>query len=78
MVKDLLGIPHEMEPYDMMAVGYPALHPNPKLMRDTGKMVHYNDCGQKDFRSDDEVRDFVKRARNWTIGTHTRKAVRSG
>ncbi len=75
MVKDLLGIPNEMEPYDMMALGYPALRPNPKLMRGTGKMVHYDNCGQKDFRSDGEVKDFVKRARNWTIGTHTRKAV---
>jgi hypothetical protein len=76
IVKDLLGIPNEMEPYDMMALGYPALHPNPKLMRGTGKMVHYDDCGQKDFRSESEVRDFVRRARHWTIGTHTRKPVR--
>jgi hypothetical protein len=37
-------------------------------------MVHYDDCGQKDFRDENEVRDFVKRTRNWTIGTHSRKA----
>ena len=73
MVKDLLGIPHGMESYDMMALGYPAIQPSGKFMRDQEKMVHYDDCGQKDFRSDDEVNDFVKRARNWTIGTHRRK-----
>jgi nitroreductase len=74
MVKDLLGIPVEMEPYDMMAIGYPALHPREKFMRDPKKMVHYDDCGQEDFRNENEVKDFVKRARNWTIGTHSRKA----
>jgi len=69
-----LGVPAEMEPYDMMAIGYPALHPNEKFMRDPKKMVHYDDCGQEDFRTENEVKDFVKRARNWNIGTHSRKA----
>jgi nitroreductase len=74
MVKDLLEIPVEMEPYDMMAIGYPALHPSEKFMRDPKKMVHYDDCGQEDFRNENEVKDFVRRARHWTIGTHSRKA----
>lgn len=73
MVKDLLGIPHWMEPYDMMALGYPAIQPSDKFMRDPEKMVHYDDCGPEDFRSDEEVKDFIKRARNWTIGTHRRE-----
>jgi hypothetical protein len=63
-----------MAPYDMLALGYPALQPSGKFMRETKKMIHYDDCGVEDFRSDDEVKDFVKRARNWTIGTHRRKA----
>jgi hypothetical protein len=42
-------------------------------MRDPEKMIHYDDSGEKDFRSDDEVKDFVKRARNWTVGTHSKK-----
>ena len=74
MVKDLLGIPAEMEPYDMLALGYPALKPSGKFMRDPKKMTHYDDCGHEDFRLEDEVKDFIKRARNWTIGTHRRKA----
>lgn len=73
MVKDLLGIPNELEPYDMIALGYPAIRPSGKYMRDTKKMVHYDDCGKEDFRNDQEVRNFVKRARSWTIGTHYRK-----
>ena len=74
MVKNLLGIPAEMEPYDMLALGDPALKPSGKFMRDPKKMVHYDDCGPEDFRLEGEVKDFVKRARNWTIGTHRRKA----
>ena len=43
-------------------------------MRDPEKMILYDDCGPEDFRLEGEVKDFVKRARNWTIGTHRRKA----
>lgn len=74
MVKDLLGIPAEMEAYDMMALGYPALRPREKFMRNPQKMIHDDDCGRNDFRSDQEVKDFVKKARNWSIATHRRKA----
>lgn len=74
MVKDLLGIPAEMETYDMLALGYPAIKPSGKFMRDKKDMIHYDDCGHKDFSSSEEVKDFVKRARNWTIGTHSKKA----
>jgi nitroreductase len=73
MAKDLLGIPHGMQTYDMMALGYPAIQSSDKFMRDQEKMIHHDNCEPKDFRSDDEVKDFVKRARNWTIGAHRRK-----
>ena len=73
MVKDLLGIPHELEVYDMIALGYPAIKPPGKLLRDPSKMVHYDNSGMEDYRTDEEVKDFIKRARNWTIGTHKRR-----
>jgi nitroreductase len=72
MVKNLLGVPTELEPYDMMALGYPAIQPSEKFMRNVKRMVHYDDCGLEDFRTDEEVKDFIIRARNWTIGTHRR------
>lgn len=59
------------EAYDMMALGYPAIEPSGKLMGDRAK-IHHDDCGRDDFRSDHEVEDFIKRARNWTIGTRRR------
>lgn len=65
-----LGIPGELEVFDMMALGYPAIQPRPRLMRDPKDMVHDDDCGIEDFRNAEEVRDFVKGARNWNIGSH--------
>ncbi|MBW1802010.1 MAG: nitroreductase family protein [Deltaproteobacteria bacterium] len=74
MVKDLLGIPHYMEVFDMVALGYPAIEPPKKFMRDLDDMVHYDDCGEDDFRSEEEMRDFTNRARSWNIGIHSKKA----
>ena len=69
LLKDLLGIPRELEIYDMMALGYPAITPSPKFMRDKQKMIHYDFCGKDDFRTDEEVRDFIKKNRAWITAT---------
>jgi nitroreductase len=74
MTRDLLGIPNQFEVFDMVALGYPAIKARGKLMRELDKMVHYNRCGEEDFRTDEEVRDFVRKARNWNVGVHSRKA----
>ena len=68
-LKNLLEIPEELEVYDMMAVGYPASKPRPKLMRAREKMVHYDSCSKENFRTDEEVNDFIRRTRAWTIAT---------
>ena len=59
MIKKLLGIPHELEAYDMMALGYPVDSPRPRLVRDREKMVHYDYCGEDAFRTDEEARKLV-------------------
>lgn len=73
MVKQLLGIPNELDIYDMLALGYPAVKPRPKLLKDKAKMIHYDQCGISDFRTDEEVRDFIRRARTWNIAAENRK-----
>ena len=73
MLKSLLGIRKEMDIYDMLAVGYPAAKPRPKLMRDREKMVHFDYCGPEAFRTDEEVRDYIRKARTWTMASHARK-----
>jgi nitroreductase len=74
LIKDLLGIKKELEIYDMLAVGYPAVAARPKLMRDKAEMIHFDHCGPNDFRTDDEVREYIHKARTWTIASHNRKA----
>ena len=75
MTKDLIGIPPELEIYDMMALGYPAYKlDSRKLLRDRESMVHYDDCGRDDFRTDAEVNDYLRRARIWTTANHRRGA----
>jgi len=74
LLKNLLHIPTEMEVYDMIALGYPAYKSRPKLMRPLDKMVHRDYFGEEDFRTDEEVRDFIKRTRAWVFANHRRGA----
>jgi len=70
MLKNILGIPRELATYDMMALGYSAMTPKPKFLRDKEKMVHYDYCGEESFRTDEEVKDFIRRNRNWALAVH--------
>jgi hypothetical protein len=74
LLKNLLHIPVEVEVYDMIALGYPAYESRPKLMRPVSKMVHRDYFGEEDFRTDEEVRDFIKRTRAWVFANHRRGA----
>lgn len=77
MIKDLLGIPEPIEIYDMMLLGYPAAKVRPKFLRTKEKMVHYDDCRPDDFRTDEEVRDFIRKTRAW-IHANVNRVVNSG
>lgn len=59
-IKQLLGIPQFMEIYDLMALGYAAAEPRNKPMRGMKEIVHYDDCGENDFRSDEAVKAFFE------------------
>ena len=62
MLKDLLGIRKELELHDMLALGYSDMQPKPKLMREKERMVHFDYCGPQAFRTDEEVRDYIRQA----------------
>jgi len=72
MIKDLLGIPEAIEIYDLMLLGYAASKVRPKFLRAKEKMVHFDDCGPDDFRTDEEVKDFVRKTRSWIHATANR------
>ena len=59
LIKDLLGVPEEMEMYDMMAVGYPDMEPSPRVVRPLEEMVHYDGYDKTKHRSDKQIRDFI-------------------
>ena len=59
LIKDMLGIPQKLEIYDMLAVGYPAYEPRPRLLRAREEMVHHDYYDKSKFRTDEEVRDSI-------------------
>lgn len=58
-VKELLGIPAELQIYDMMAVGYPAAEPRPRPIRAKEEMVHQEYYDPSKFRTAEKVKDFI-------------------
>ena len=73
LIKDLLNIPPDFDIFELMVLGYPALGPPDKFLRDREEALHWDQCGPDDFRSDEQVRDFVRRTRSWVIGAHARE-----
>jgi len=63
MVKDLLGIPAELEIYDMFVLGYPDTTPKPRYVRDLDDMVHENRYDRNKLRTDEEVNRFISKIR---------------
>ncbi|MBI4334150.1 MAG: nitroreductase family protein [Chloroflexi bacterium] len=58
-IRGLLGIPEELEIYDTMAVGYPALQPGPRLVREREGMMHRERFDPSRFGTDEQVRQFI-------------------
>jgi hypothetical protein len=42
----------------MLILGYPAQEPRYKPMRPLKEMIHFDRCGETDFRTDEEVRAY--------------------
>ena len=59
LTKDLLGIPKELEIYDMLAVGYPDAEPKARLMRAKEEMVHYDYYDKTRYRTEQEIKEFI-------------------
>ncbi len=60
LIKELLGIPEELQIYDMMAVGYPTAEPRPRgVMRAKEEMVHQDYYDKTKFRTKEKVKDFI-------------------
>jgi len=69
-IREIVGIPEALTIYDMMVVGHQAAPPGPKIVRDLAGMVHYDACGEEDFRSDEQVEEYARVTKAWCIGEH--------
>jgi nitroreductase len=54
-IKNLLGIPEQLEIYDTVALGYPAVQPKPRSMRTLEDITHYNLYDKQKFRTDNKI-----------------------
>ena len=67
LAKDLLGVPQELEFYDMMAVGYPDMEPGSRLVRAREEIVHHDHYDMALFRTAEKVKDFIAKLRGAAI-----------
>ncbi len=57
--KDLLGIPKELEIYEMLAVGYPDIEPKPRPLRLKEEIIHYEQYDRSRYRTDQQIREAI-------------------
>jgi len=69
-IREIIGIPGYLTIFDMMVIGYEANPPNPKIVRNLDEMVHYDNCGAQDFRTDEEVKAYAQVTKAWCISAH--------
>jgi nitroreductase len=69
-IRKIVGFPDSLTIYDMMVLGYPAAPVNPKELRDLSRMIHYDDCGPQDFRSDEQVVAEAQKTWDWCMSEH--------
>ena len=69
-IKRIIGIPEPLKIYDLMVVGYAEQPPIAKEVRELSDMIHYDDCGLQDFRTDQEVLEYAKKTHAWCMSAH--------
>jgi nitroreductase len=57
-IRELIGFPAELTVYEMMALGYSDFEPLPKKMRPLSEVMHLDACGEEDFRTAEQVREY--------------------
>jgi len=67
-IKEILNIPEPLRIYDMMALGYGARQPIPKVIRNKEDIIHYDDTGH--YRTDAQVIADAEKSKAWCISAH--------
>ena len=69
-IRSVIGIPEDLKIYDLMVLGYPAVPPVPKEVRDIKSILHWNACGTDNFRSDAQVIKEAEATKAWCLSAH--------
>jgi len=69
-IRNIIGFPESLSIYDMVVLGYPAVPPNPKELRSLASVMHYDDCGPQDFRTDEQVVADAEKTWDWCMSEH--------
>ena len=59
MITDLLGIPDGYLIYDMLGLGYAAMEPKPRVVREREALTHYERYDQAKHRTDQQIREWL-------------------
>jgi 5,6-dimethylbenzimidazole synthase len=59
-LKRELGIPEKLDIFEMFVLGYPAVEPKPRQVRELDGMVHRDRYDMAKHRSDDQVKEFCR------------------
>ena len=63
LIMELLGIPDNLVIYDMMALGYAAAPPRPRIVRERAELTHYDRYDMAKSRTDEQVTEFLRSLR---------------
>jgi len=63
LIKKLLGVPGELEIYDMMALGYADMTPPPRQVRQKKDIVHYDGYDRSKYCTDQQIREYIIKIR---------------
>jgi nitroreductase len=69
-LRAIIGIPESLRIYDLMVLGYPAAPPVPKEVRNLKNLLHYDDCGESAFRTDEQVAAEAAKTKAWCLSAH--------
>lgn len=69
-IRRIIGFPEALSIYDMMVLGYPAATPSVKELRSLREVIHYNNCGPQDFRTDEQVIRDAEKTWDWCMSEH--------
>jgi len=70
LVKHLLNLPDFVYIYDVLLVGWPAMEPSAKLMRNLEEMVHHDRAKVDEFLDEEALRNQIRKLRAGNVARH--------